>query len=257
VVVNCTALPEPLLESELFGHVRGAFTGASAARRGLFLEADGGTIFLDEIGDMAPGLQSKLLRTIQEGEVRAVGSDQPRKVDVRIVAATHQDLEERVREGGFRQDLFYRLNVVPIAVPALRERTSDVPLLAEHFLAEARRRTPHASARRFSPEAMSALAQSPWPGNVREQQNVVERLVIVSAKEVLDVSDLEAHAPGVFTDSSPVADARRALIPLKQLEAEYISWVIGRCGGNKTRAAEVLGIDVSTIHRKGKAGGLR
>jgi two-component system, NtrC family, response regulator HydG len=257
VVVNCTALPEALLESELFGHVRGAFTGANATRRGLFLEADGGTLFLDEIGDMAPGLQAKLLRTIQDGEVRAVGSDQSRKADVRILAATHQDLEGRVREGGFRQDLFYRLNVVPLVVPPLRERTEDVPLLAAHFLGEALHRNPQARARRFSPEAVAVLAQSPWPGNVRELQNVVERLVIVSSKEVLDVSELETHAPGIFLDSSPVADARRALIPLKQLEAEYINWVISRCGGNKTRAAEILGIDVSTIHRKERAGALQ
>ncbi|MGQ0505932.1 MAG: sigma-54-dependent transcriptional regulator [Myxococcaceae bacterium] len=257
VVVNCTALPEALLESELFGHVRGAFTGASATRRGLFLEAEGGTIFLDEIGDMAPGLQAKLLRTLQDGEVRAVGSDQPRKTDVRIVAATHQDLEERIRDGGFRQDLFYRLNVVPLVVPPLRDRTGDIPLLVEHFLAEARQRNPNASIHRVAREAMSALAQSPWPGNVRELQNVIERLIIVSSKDVLEVQDLETHAPGIFTDSSPVAEARRALIPLKQLESDYIAWVIARCAGNKTRAAEILGIDVSTIHRKERAGGLR
>jgi two-component system response regulator HydG len=253
VVVNCTALPEHLLESELFGHLRGAFTGASATRRGLFLEADGGTLFLDEIGDMGVGLQAKVLRTIQDGEVRAVGSDQPRKTDVRIVAATHRDLEEQVKTGSFRQDLYYRLNVVPLMVPPLRARTGDVPILIAHFLADALQRNGYAKARRFSAEAMAVLAQSPWPGNVRELQNVIERLVIISSKEVLDVSDLESHAPGVFADSSPIAEARRTLVPLKQLEAEYINWVIGRCGGNKTKAAEILGIDVSTIHRK-KAG---
>jgi two-component system, NtrC family, response regulator HydG len=250
VVVNCTALPEQLLESELFGHVRGAFTGASASRRGLFVEADGGTLFLDEIGDMAPGLQAKLLRVLQDGEVRAVGSDQPRKADVRIIAATNQELEQRVKDGAFRQDLFYRLNVVPIMLPALRERSGDIPLLVEHFLSEAIARNPAAPARRFTPEAMAALAQCSWPGNVRELQNVVERLVIVTTREVLDVDQLETHAPGIFADSSPLAEARRSLIPLKQLEAEYIAWVISRCGGNKTKAAQLLGIDVSTIHRK-------
>jgi two-component system response regulator HydG len=253
VVVNCTALPEPLLESELFGHVRGAFTGANSARRGLFVEADGGTLFLDEIGDMAPGLQAKLLRALQDGEVRAVGSDQARKTDVRIVAATHQDLDQRVREGGFRQDLFYRLNVVPVLVPPLRERREDIPLLVEHFLAAARERNAGAAVKRFAPAAMAALVQSAWPGNVRELQNVVERLVIVSTRETLEVDELETHAPAIFAESSPLAEARRALMPLKQLEAEYIAWVIARCGGNKTKAAQILGIDVSTIHRKERA----
>ena len=255
--VNCTALPEALLESELFGHVRGAFTGASATRRGLFLEADQGTLFLDEIGDMAPGLQAKLLRVLQEGEVRAVGADSSRKTDVRIIAATNQNLEERIKEGAFRQDLYYRLNVVPIVVPPLRERGEDVPLLVAHFLALAVARNPKARARSFSPEVLSLFGQSPWPGNVRELQNVIERLVIVCSAEVIGIRDLEAHAPGVFADSSPLADARQTLISLKQLEAEYIAWVISRCGGNKTRAAEILGIDVSTIHRKDRSGGLR
>ena len=252
VAVNCTSLPEALLESELFGHVRGAFTGATAARRGLFVEADGGTLFLDEIGDMPPGLQARLLRVLEDGEVRAVGSDTSREVDVRVIAATHHDLEARVAAGAFRADLFYRLDVVPILVPPLRARGDDVPLLVEHFLAKARDRNPGARAHRLAPAVVAALVRSSWPGNVRELENVVERLVIVAAGEEIDLSDLEAHAPAVLADSSPLADAKQRLISLKELETEYIAWVVSRCEGNKTRAAELLGIDVSTIHRRGR-----
>jgi two-component system response regulator HydG len=248
--VNCTALPEPLLESELFGHVRGAYTGATAARRGLFAEADGGTLFLDEIGDMAPGLQAKLLRALEDGVVRAVGADSARTVDVRVIAATHQELEQKVQDGGFRADLFYRLNVVPIAVPPLRSRREDIPLLAEHFLARARDRNPASPARRLAPEVMAALARGAWPGNVRELENVVERLVIVAAHETLGLDELRAHAPALVEGASPLDEAKQKLVPLRQLEGEYIAWVVAQCGGNKTRAAEILGIDVSTIHRR-------
>ncbi|MCU0620053.1 MAG: sigma-54 dependent transcriptional regulator [Gemmatimonadales bacterium] len=254
VAVNCTALPEALLESELFGHLKGAFTGATAARRGLLVEASGGTLFLDEIGDMAPGLQAKLLRVLEDGEVRAVGADVARKVDVRIIAASHQPLEERVTEGSFRQDLFYRLNVVAIRLPPLRTRTGDVPLLVDHFLAKARELNPATKVVRLAEEVMSALARSPWPGNVRELENVVTRLVIVAGKETVDLGDLETHAPGVLAEVSPLADAKQQLIPLRQLESEYIAWVMERCGGNKTRAAEILQIDPSTIWRRERAG---
>jgi two-component system response regulator HydG len=250
IPVNCTALPEALLESELFGHVKGAYTGATAARRGLFVEADGGTLFLDEIGDMAPGLQSKLLRALEEGEVRAVGADGTRTVDVRVIAASHQDIEARVREGAFRADLFYRLNVVPITVPPLRARPDDIPLLADHFLARARERNPHSPARGLAPDLVSALARCAWPGNVRELENVVERLVIVAARETIELSDLEAHAPGVLAGASPLDGAKQKMVTLRQLESDYIAWVLAQCGGNKTRAAEILGIDVSTIHRR-------
>jgi two-component system response regulator HydG len=250
IPVNCTALPEALLESELFGHVKGAYTGATAARRGLFVEADGGTLFLDEIGDMPPGLQAKLLRAIEDGEVRAVGADGARTVDVRVIAATHQDIERRVAEGAFRADLFFRLNVVPIDVPSLRARSDDVPLLAEHFLAKARERNPWSPAQRLAPELVAALAAAPWPGNVRELENVIARLVIVARREALELADLEAHAPGVLAGNSPLDGAKQKLVPLRQLESEYIGWVVAQCGGNKTRAAEILGIDVSTIHRR-------
>jgi two-component system response regulator HydG len=252
VAINCTALPEALLESELFGHARGAFTGANVTRRGLFVEADGGTLFLDEIGDMPPGLQPKLLRVLDDGEVRPIGADAARRVDVRIVTATNQDLEQRVRQSAFRADLFYRLNVVPITVPPLRERPSDVELLVAHFLAEARAKNRTAAVRGFSPALIAALKRAPWPGNVRELENVVERLVILSGHEVVDVEDLERHAPSSYTEPTPLEEAKQRLPSLKQLELDYIGWVIAHCGGNKTRAAEILGIDVSTIHRREK-----
>ncbi|MCY1073034.1 sigma-54-dependent transcriptional regulator [Archangium lansingense] len=250
VAVNCTAIPNALLESELFGHVKGSFTGATTPRRGLFLEADGGTLFLDEIGDMPPELQAKLLRVLEDGEVRAVGADASRKVDVRVVAATHQELETRVREGRFRQDLFYRLNVVPLHVPPLRERREDIPLLVEHFVAQSRKRNPRARLAGFSPEALAALAAAPWPGNVRELENLVERLAVVTVQETVDLPTLQLHAPGVTVDAHPLSRAQGRLIPLRQLEGEYIAYVVAQCGGNKTKAAEILGIDVSTIHRR-------
>ncbi|MBS1152975.1 MAG: DNA-binding response regulator [Myxococcaceae bacterium] len=254
VAVNCTTLPEALLESELFGHVKGAFTGATGVRRGLFVEADRGTIFLDEIGDMPLGLQAKLLRILEDGEVRAVGSDVGRKVDVRLVAATHQDLEQRVKDGAFRADLFYRLNVVPIAVPPLRARAADIPLLVERFLANAIQRNSGARARRFLPELVAALAGYHWPGNVRELENVVERLVIVSTTEMVGLADLELNAPGLSRSPTPLDHARERMVPLRQLEDDYIAWVVAQCGGNKTRAAALLGIDVSTIHRRAQGG---
>src|SRR6185312_971213 len=168
VAVNCAAVPEALLESELFGHLRGSFTGATQTRRGLFVEANGGTLFLDEIGDMPLALQAKLLRVLETGEVRSVGSDGARKTDVRIIAATHRDLVTEIRAGRFRQDLYFRLNVVPIAIPPLRDRKDDIPLLIEHFLQKSRLRLPSAASRSFSAEALALLVRYPWPGNVRQ-----------------------------------------------------------------------------------------
>jgi two-component system response regulator HydG len=250
--VNCTALPAELLESELFGHVRGAFTGATTARRGLLVEADGGTLFLDEIGDMPPNLQAKLLRVLEDGEVRAVGADGGRRVDARIVCATHQDLEARVRDGRFRRDLFYRLEVVPLEVPPLRARADDLPALAAHFLERARARNPFSRLAGLAPAALAYLAQRPWPGNVRELENLIERAVIVYATdEIVDERALIAIAarPEDATDPPPLAEAKRELPTLKDMEAEYIRWVLDRCGGNNTRAAQILGIDASTLYR--------
>ncbi|QSQ24648.1 sigma-54-dependent Fis family transcriptional regulator [Pyxidicoccus parkwayensis] len=253
VAVNCTALPHALLESELFGHLKGAFTGATTARRGLFVEADGGTLFLDEIGDMPPELQAKLLRVLEDGEVRAVGADGARTVDVRIIAATHQDLEARVKEGRFRADLFYRLNVVSLRIPPLRERPEDIPLLAEHFVEKARVRNPRSPVTALGRDVVAALARMPWPGNVRELENLIERLVVLGGQTTVDVPLLKLHASGGMTEPHPLTMAFEQVVPLRQLESEYIAWVVARCGGNKTRAAELLGIDVSTIHRRERA----
>ncbi|WP_436627675.1 sigma-54-dependent transcriptional regulator [Corallococcus exiguus] len=251
VAVNCTALPGPLLESELFGHVKGAFTGATSVRRGLFVEAHGGTLFLDEIGDMPTELQARLLRILEDGEVRAVGSDASRTVDVRVVAATHQDLEARVREGRFRADLFYRLNVVTLRVPSLKERREDIPQLVEHFTARSRARNPRSRVTSLSPEVVAALGAMPWPGNVRELENLVERLVVLVPRETVTLEDLRPHAPVPSAEeATPFAQAREGVWSLRKLEGEYIHWMVQHCGGNKTRAAELLGIDVSTIHRR-------
>ena len=248
VVVSCHVLDEGRLDSELFGHARGAFPGASSTRRGLFVEADGGTLFLDEIGDMSPSLQAKLLRVIEDGVVRAVGSDVSRRVDVRIVVSTNQSLEKAVEGGRFRHDLFFRLNVLSISVPPLRERRADIPELVDRFVARARARNPAARARRFAPDALKRLASHSWPGNVRELENVVERIVILSSGEEVDGEALESLATPV--GPSPLELARDRVLPLRELEGEYIAWVVARCGGNKTRAAELLGIDVSTIYRR-------
>jgi two-component system response regulator HydG len=252
LAINCTALPESLLESELFGHTRGAFTGATSARSGLFVEASGGTLFLDEIGDMAPALQAKLLRVVQQGEVRPVGSDESRAVDVRLIAATHQDLEQRVADGRFRQDLFYRLDVVPITVPPLRARPDDVPTLAEHFLAAACTRNPHSPVTRVAPEVVTALSRYPWPGNVRELENLIERLVVVGTSPEVGLAELAALAPAVTGGQERFSLPRDRLATLRELEEEYIAWMIEKCGGNKTKAAELLGIDPSTLHRRSR-----
>jgi len=251
--INCTALPEALPESELFGHTRGAFTGATAARAGVFVEASGGTLFLDEIGDMAPALQAKLLRVLQDGEVRPVGSDESQKVDVRIIAATHQDLEQRVAAGQFRADLFYRLNVVPIQIPPLRQRVEDIPLLVEHFLATARRRNPHSLVQRIAPRAIAALAEYAWPGNVRELENLIERLVVMGVDPDVTAEDVTALLPRSATTDG-FAIARPHTATLREVEEEYIAWVLARCDNNKQRAAEVLGIDPSTLHRRIRRG---
>jgi two-component system response regulator HydG len=251
VAVNCAALPEALLESELFGHVRGAFTGATQARRGLFLEANGGTLLLDEIGDMPLALQAKLLRVLETGEIRSVGSDSERKFDVRIIASTNKDLAALVKEARFRQDLFFRLNVVPIVVPPLRERREDVPLLVDHFLWRSRAQAPASPVTGFQPAALKLLMEHGWPGNVRELEKLVDRWVITGQQTEIGPGEVKS-ALGEWDD--PLEGARRELLPLAVLEQRYIAWVMDRVGGNKTRAAQILQIDPSTIYRRGKQG---
>jgi two-component system response regulator HydG len=255
VAINCAALPEALLESELFGHTRGAFTGATQARRGIFVDADGGTLLLDEIGELSLPLQARLLRVLEAGEVRPLGSDTVRKVDVRIVAATHRPLSDLVHQGQFREDLYFRLKVLPIAIPPLRERGDDIRLLAEHFLGKARERLPQAAPRGFSSEAMAVLLAHPWPGNVRELQHLIERLVVTSDKDIVDATAVKAMLDPPSSVPTQTPAAFDALPSLRELEQQYIDHVLERTGGNKTKAAEILGIDPSTLHRRSKTRG--
>jgi two-component system response regulator HydG len=255
VAVNCAALPEALLESELFGHVRGAFTGATQARRGLFLEADGGTLLLDEIGELSPPLQARLLRVLESGEIRPLGSDAVRTVDVRIVAATHRPISDLVHSGQFREDLYFRLKVLPIAIPPLRERGDDIRLLAEHFLGKARARLPRTATRAFSADGFAALLAHPWPGNVRELQHLVERLVVTSDQEILDGAAVHGALELPARRPEPPLGVFESLPTLRDLEQQYIDHVLERTGGNKTKTADILGIDPSTLHRRGKSKG--
>jgi two-component system response regulator HydG len=248
VAVNTSAIPEALLESELFGHARGAFTGASQQRRGLFVEADGGTMLLDEIGDMPLGLQAKFLRVLQRGEVRPIGGDKPRTVDVRILAATNRDLTALMREKLFREDLFFRLNVITIAAPALREHREDIPELAWAFLDQARRRAPASPVRGISQAALELLARPSWRGNVRELASAIERVVVMSQDEIISphhFAFLNAAAPA----ATAWAAARRELWTLRRLSESYVQWVLAETGGNKVETARILGVNLSTLYR--------
>ncbi len=248
VTVNCAALPEALLESELFGHVKGAFTGATQDRKGLFAEADRGTVFLDEIGDLPLALQAKLLHVLESRAVRPVGASRERPVDVRIVAATHRDLRERLRAGAFREDLLYRLEVIPLHLPPLRDRPEDVPLLVEKFLAEARRRHPASPVERFSREALAALVDHRWPGNVRELAHVVERVVLLAGSAEVALSDLPA---AVRQPPAPAGapEFSGEVLPVRELQRRYAAWALEACGGHRGRTAERLGIDPKTLAR--------
>jgi DNA-binding NtrC family response regulator len=246
VAVNCTSLSETLLESELFGHVRGAFTGAVERRPGLFLEANRGTIFLDEVGDMSLAMQAKLLRVLQEQEVKPVGGTDTIAVDVRVVAATHRNLGALVTSGRFREDLYYRLRVVALRVPPLRDRREDIPILAEHFL----RRFASLSQRRlqsFSPGAMAALQAYRWPGNVRELENAVDRAVALAPGSVIEVSDLPEEVLG------PSGVIGRALVgdplSLDEVTRRHVLFVLKAAGGNKSKAAKLLGVPRRTLYR--------
>lgn len=253
IAINCTAIPETLLESELFGHAKGSFTGAIQRKRGLFEEAEGGTLFLDEIGDMNVQLQSKLLRVIQEKKVRAVGENLTRDVDVRIVAATHKDLKAAIKDGRFREDLYYRLSVIPIVIPPLRHRKEDIPLLAEHFLKKYAA-TNNLKVKGFTKRAMSKLINARWEGNVRELENIVERSVVLASQPLIDEGDLPA-----FDATSPdqlFGEVIRDFPTVDQLEKRYVQLVLEKTGGRKNQAAQILGFNRRTLYRKEREYGL-
>ena len=247
VAVNTSAIPEQLLESEVFGHVRGAFTGATQTRRGLMQEAHGGTLLLDEIGDMPLGLQPKLLRVLQFGESRPVGSDRTNQLDVRVIAATHRDLGALVREGSFREDLRYRLNIIPLTVPPLRSRRQDILPLVAQFLREAKARNLTSPVDAFSDEAADALVHAPWPGNVRELENTIERLVVLGREAKVTAADL------LFLQQKPTGESWPSIdnspLTLKEMNRRYLRWVLAQTNGDKVRAAGILDIDLSTLYR--------
>lgn len=252
VAINCGAIADTLLESELFGHRRGSFTGAVADHKGVFEQAGGGTVLLDEIGDTTPALQVRLLRVLEEGEVRPVGGTQPVRVSARVIAATNRPLEQAVADGRFRQDLFYRLSVVVIRVPPLRERRADIPLLIGSFLDDACRRA--GKKKVLSSEALEALMRHAWPGNVRELRNTIERLVVSSRGSLLEAFDLPSTVQGVRPGPAeqPFAD----LPTLDDLERRYLLHVLDVTHGNRTRAAEILGVDRRTLYRMAERFGI-
>jgi transcriptional regulator with PAS, ATPase and Fis domain len=252
VAINCAAIPQELLESELFGHKKGAFTGAVTERRGLFMEANHGTILLDEIGDLPLSLQAKILRLLQTREVRPIGQNESTRIDVRILAATHKNLRALMKTGAFREDLFYRLNVIPIEMPALRDRREDIEPLARHFL-EANLPFFDCGPKTFAEGTLKILTRAPWVGNVRELENVVMRSIMVSTGPVIEPNDIllesETGALDTFTRSEG------PMITLDELERDYIEYVLSRTD-NKSEAAQVLGIDRKTLYNKEKKYGL-
>ena len=254
VAVNCSAIVETLLESELFGHVKGAFTGAVANKKGLFEEAQGGTIFLDEIGEISPAIQVKLLRVLQDHEIRHVGSNQSIKVDVRLIAATNRDLEEAVQKKEFREDFYYRLNVVPIFLPPLRNRPEDIPPLVHHFVSKCASQA-GANVTGVSKEAMRLLIQYSWPGNIRELENVIERAITLGAEGEIQVEDLpdtlREEKQEAWLDSTPVE------LSMAEVEKAHIERVLKHTGGQVSQAARILGIDRRTIYRKIQAYNIR
>jgi DNA-binding NtrC family response regulator len=249
VPLNCGALPDQLLESELFGHAKGAFTGAERETSGMFEAADGGTLFLDEVAELPLPLQPKLLRAIESGEVRRVGETRAREVDVRIVAATQRDLAQSVEAGAFREDLFWRINVLHLDVPPLRERAADIPLIVERFLADVGQRTGGPPAR-ITPAALAALVEFHWPGNVRQLLNSLERAVAFADGPGVEVDDLPDDVRSSGRSAAIVRRAADREATLAELERDYILEVLARAGGNKTRAAEILGIPRRTLYRR-------
>ncbi len=248
VTINCAALPETLLESELFGHKKGSFTGAIKDKDGLFKVADGGTFFLDEVGNTSMAIQVKLLRVLEEKKITPVGDTRPIDVDVRLIAATNSDLEAEVKAGRFRADLFYRLNVIPIVIPPLRERTEDISLLAQYFVDRYCQKV-KIETKEISPEAMKILVGYHWPGNVRELENTIERAVLLNRSSTLEISDLPEKLSCPKTVGA-VSDVEPANPTLESIEKAYIHYVMTQTGGKKSKAARILGIDTSTLYRK-------
>jgi DNA-binding NtrC family response regulator len=243
--INCAAIPETLIESELFGYEKGAFTGATARREGLFQAAHGGTLFIDEIGELQLGLQSKLLRAIENKRILPVGSTREIEVDIRLVAATNRDLKERVDNGQFREDLYYRLRVVEIVLPPLRERREDIPLLVRYFVDQIARENNRA-VKDVTPEALDALLAYSWPGNIRELRNTLESIIVLSLKEQIELSDLPSHISG----AKPAQAVIKPGLTLADLEKEAIRRALEETGGHRARTAETLGISVRTLQRK-------
>lgn len=253
IAINCTAIPEHLLESELFGHVKGSFTGAIADKKGLFEDANHGTLFLDEIGDMSLQLQAKLLRVLQDRQIRPVGSNTQKEIDVRIIAATHRDLKIMAKDGKFREDLFYRLNVVPIRVPPLRERIEDIPILVEAFIKKFATRN-SSLVQAATPETMRILMAHPWPGNVRELENVIERAIVLSPGKFIEKNVVLGSA---LEEAQQNIDQLHADRPtLETLEERYIKLIMGEVKNKKDEAAQILGISRRTLYRKERIYGM-
>jgi DNA-binding NtrC family response regulator len=252
IAINCTAIPENLLESELFGHVKGSFTGAIADKKGLFEEADGGTLFLDEIGDLDMALQAKLLRVLQEKKIKPVGGNREKDINVRVITATHKNLQKAIEEDLFREDLYYRLSVLPIQLPALKKRKDDIPLLANHFIKKYSALN-NAKAKSFSPQAMEELVNHPWNGNVRELENVVERLTVMGTEEEISTTQL---APSTSQDSGDDFFQKNTTDwpTIDELNRRYIDLVLEKTGGRKEKAAQILGINRRTLYRREKEG---
>jgi len=261
VAINCATLPEPLLESELFGHVKGAFTGAVAQKEGLFSVANGGTVFLDEVSATSPAIQSKLLRVLQEKEIKKVGDTRTQKVDVRIIAATNVSLEEEVKKKNFREDLFYRLSVIPMELPPLRCRKEDIPLLIKHFLAKSSQAS-RQKVEGVDEAVLERMLAYDWPGNIRELENVIERMVTLADKTVLSLQDVPSHMCGLTDNSGnshsalPLKEGNLKRV-LEQREKEHIAAVLGEVQWDKKRAAQLLDVDLATLYRKIEKWGLK
>jgi len=246
VVLNCAALQETLLESELFGHTKGAFTGATESRIGLFEAADGGTLFLDEIGELANSTQAKLLRVVQSGEIRRIGSNRVSTVDTRIIAATHKNLTEEVKNGTFREDLYFRINVITLSLPPLRERREDIPVLVNHFL---RKFCKENKEKRFLPDTIKAMTHYAWPGNIRELENTIKRLVVMTEGDDIAAGDLPENIKNI---SSPPDAQKTSDATLFEIEKQYITRILREKQWNKTLTAETLGISLKTLYNKMK-----